>query len=128
MGRAVVACAGADGPAKLVHLTKAVLTEATLACANLREADLTKAKLIDATLTSVNLNRATLTQADLEEATLTNSLLNGAELGGAVLADARGLSKRQIEAAVIDSYTALPPYVTASLPPQAGPGRSDNYG
>jgi uncharacterized protein YjbI with pentapeptide repeats len=122
---------GAD--LSLALLDSAVLRMASMAGANLSEANLLNADaggailpdadLRGANLTGANLSNATLFQANFGEALLldadlTGALLSGADLSGAnltnalligaYLADARGLTTEQIDAAQVDDTTQLP--------------------
>ncbi len=112
-------------------LRLADLTEAPLQGANLRDARLEGANLRDARLEGAflrfshlekaNLGKAHLEGADLvfvhlegvsfREAHLEEAVLVGAHLEGADLQYAIGLTKEQIESAIIDENTKLPDYL-----------------
>lgn len=110
------------------NLRRAQLNEANLTGANLTEgalerADLFRANLTDANLTGANLflgklkgaklgrarlSGANLWGAELWGAKLEGAILEGADLGGAKLTHARGLTREQIETALVDENTQLP--------------------
>jgi uncharacterized protein YjbI with pentapeptide repeats len=128
-------------------LSGAVLDSATLRMASMAGASLTGANLLNAdasgailpnsdlrgvNLTGANMSNATLFQANLSEALLLDANLSGALLGGvdlsganltntiligAYLADARGLTSEQIEAAQVDDSTLLPAGLGATPAP-----------
>ena len=91
------------------ELRHANLTGAQMAYANLLGADLVHSRLNDADLTG-----ADLTDAVLDNADLTGARLDRAILIGASLADARGLTQAQIDAAYGDASTVIPASV---MPP-----------
>jgi uncharacterized protein YjbI with pentapeptide repeats len=126
--------AGLDLRGPAVNLSGADLAHANLARAHLESTDLARTRLEDATLTGARLDGATLTQADLTLARLTSACLrfahlDGAKLEGATLlsadlwgadlrgadlrgADLRGttnLTQAQVDSAVVDERTQLPP-------------------
>ncbi len=117
-------------------LTLAELQQANLRGADLEKADLLGAKLQKATLWGANLQEASLGQANLEGANLQAARLRGANLAGANLTGANlgganltgtnltlanligadltyatGLTKEQLQRAVIDGTTRLPGYL-----------------
>jgi len=102
-------------------LRLADLTEAPLQGANLRDARLEGAFLRFSHLEKANLGKAHLEGADLmfvhlegvsfREAHLEEAVLVGAHLEGADLQYAIGLTKEQIESAIIDENTKLPDYL-----------------
>jgi len=104
-----------------VHLEKADLMEAQLEgaqlnVAHLEEANLSDAKLGRAVLRGAHLEGAILIQADLVEADLMYSYLSEADLtvanlSKADLRGATGLTKEQIDSAIIDENTELPEYL-----------------
>lgn len=85
-------------------LEQATLIEANLAGASLVEADLSHARMENADLRGANLSNANLDQADLK-----NARLDGATLCGARMRHARNLTQAQIDRAIGDEDTALPP-------------------
>jgi hypothetical protein len=101
------------------NLSQTNLTQATLAEANLTQANLTQANLTGANLYEARLNGAHLTGADLTGADLTGADLTQADFEGANLRDAylfkadlrevNRLSQEQIDGAVVDQETMLPP-------------------
>lgn len=91
------------------ELRHANLSGAQMAYANMLAADLVHARLNDADLTG-----ADLTDALIDNADLTGAKLDRAILIGASLADARGLTQEQIDAAYGDASTILPASV---MPP-----------
>lgn len=100
-----------------INLASARLRHASLRFATLTGADLTGADLWDADLSDARLDGANLSGADLREALLdranfANAKLTGANLSGASLQEARNLTQSQIEEAVGDSFTLLPPHLT----------------
>jgi pentapeptide repeat protein len=101
------------GPINLasVRLRHASLRFATLTGANLEGADLWDADLSDARLDGANLSGADLTETLLDRADFANAKLAGANLSGASLQEARNLTQSQIEEAVGDVFTLLPPHL-----------------
>jgi hypothetical protein len=115
-----------------VYLDGARLSGANLNSANFREADLSGADLSEADLSRANLwkvhlegafllgahvEEAFLIKASLSKANLSKANLNGANfreanLKGADLRETVGLTQRQIDAALGDSTTVLPPGIT----------------
>ncbi len=108
------------------HLERAKLSRAHLERADLEEAHLERAKLNFARLEGADLRGAHLEGADLEEAhldkaklwgahleraRLKGAYLKGARLEGADLREATGLTREQIESAIIDEKTRLPDYL-----------------
>lgn len=115
---------GVEGKKADLHesnLRKANLIEANLRGAELYGADLQKALLDNANLQGALLNSANLTEADLrgadlrraslDRARLHRANLEKADLRGADLTNATGLTKEQIESAIIDKNTRLPEYL-----------------
>jgi len=90
-------------------LRGANLSEIYLRKANLRGADLTNVNLTGAKLGGAVLNLADLCEANLNEADLSR-----ADLTGAYLLRAKGLTRHQIEQAIIDEDTQLPDYIRAN--------------
>ncbi len=84
-------------------LREAFLYEADLQHANLRNADLRAADLSRSNLAGASLKGARLDGTNFEEAVLTKTDLSGANLSAA-----KGLTLRQLEAAVVDAQTQLP--------------------
>jgi hypothetical protein len=95
--------------AKLRH---ASLRFATLTGANLSDADLSDADLSDSRLNGADLRSANLSEALLERADFEGANLAGANLCGAILQEARNLTQSQIEAALGDVFSLLPPHLT----------------
>jgi hypothetical protein len=91
------------------QLRFATLTGANLAGANLAGADLTDARLDGANLANADLSNAALTRTDLAGARLA-----GARLDGANLLEARNLTQLQLDDAMGDAMTELPPHLTRS--------------
>jgi hypothetical protein len=96
------------------NLRRANLREANLREADLRSADLWGAFLMGADFTSAFLTKATLRWgrlrgADLTLANLREANLTKADLRGGDLSRARGLIQAQLEEAIGDETTALPP-------------------
>jgi hypothetical protein len=89
------------------HLRFATLSGANLAGANLAGADLTDARLDGANLANADLSHAALARTDL-----TGARLVGARLDGANLLEARNLTQSQIDDALGDAVTELPPHLT----------------
>lgn len=92
------------------------LMSAELAGANLTGAHLADAILQNANLENANLERAYLNRANLEfsflyEANLNKTCLNETILCGVDLYDTVGLTKKQIDSAIIDRQTRLPMYL-----------------
>ena len=102
------------------HLEEAVLT------AHLEGAFLVGAHLEGAFLGSAHLERAALSGAHLEKAHFEDAHLEGAflqkaHLEGADLGYAHGLTKEQIDSAIIDAKTKLPDYLKQTAPDKAKP-------
>jgi hypothetical protein len=105
------------GPIDLAsaRLRHASLRFATLTGADLREADLWDADLSDARLDRANLSGANLTEALLDRADFAGANLIGANLSSASLLEARNLTQVQIDEALGDPSTVLPPHLTRPL-------------
>ena len=88
------------------RLSHASLRFATLSGANLEMADLTDADLSDARLDGANLSGAEFGDAVLERVDFA-----GANFSGANLKEARNLTQTQIDEALGDSLTVLPPHL-----------------
>ena len=93
------------------RLRHASLRFATLSAANLEMADLSDADLSDARLDAANLRGADLGDALLERADFAGALLIGTNLSGAILKEARNLTQGQIDEALGDALTQLPPHL-----------------
>jgi uncharacterized protein YjbI with pentapeptide repeats len=78
----------------------------SLAGAHIRGANLSNAKLI-----GTNLSRADLTGAILRGANFLDTNLKGTILNKADLTDAKNLTRKQIDEAIIDETTILPDYL-----------------
>ena len=97
------------------NLSRADLRNANLLAANLSTATLQGTDLRDANLLGTNLRNALLLGADLSGANVLNADFTGAVLSGANLATVEGLTAEQIEPAIVDSATRLPPNI--DVPP-----------
>jgi hypothetical protein len=93
------------------RLRHASLRFATLSGANLEMADLTDADLSDARLDGANLSGTELGDAMLERVDFAGARLGGANFAGANLKEARNLTQAQIDEALGDSLTVLPPHL-----------------
>lgn len=117
-------------------LREANLKEARLDKANLEEADLSEAYLVGAHLIRTNLKnadlngsqlkrarffRANLEGAYFELANLQGAKLRGANLKGADLTAVIGLTKDQLDGAILDEGTILPEYLQKEFPEVKGP-------
>lgn len=94
------------------RLRHASLRFATLTGANLEMADLSDTDFSDARLDGANLSGADLSEALLDRADFASAKLGGANFAGASLQDARNLTQGQIDEALGDALTVLPPYLT----------------
>src|SRR5262245_55425006 len=99
------------GPIDLggVDLRGAALGQATLIGANLAGASLAGADLSRARLENADLRGADLSQAKLDQADLRNARLDDATVSGAQLRHARSLTQAQLDLAIGDATTELPP-------------------
>ena len=95
----------------LANLSRANLQDANFLAADLSSATLQGTDLTGADLLGTNLRNALLLGADLSEANVLNADFTGAVLSGANLATVEGLTAEQIEPAIIDSATRLPPNI-----------------
>jgi len=93
------------------NLRGADLMWADLQEAFLSEADLQGANLQKTNLRATDLSGANLKQARMEGAVLKETSLEGTDLRGANLTDAIGLTRKQIQSALIDEKTRLPNYL-----------------
>jgi hypothetical protein len=93
------------------RLRRASLRFATLTGANLEMADLSEADLSDARLEGADLSGADLSEATLDRADFTGAKFGGVNLAGASLLGARNLTQTQIDEALGDSLTVLPPHL-----------------
>ena len=102
------------GPINLsfARLRHASLRFATLTGANLEMADLSDADFSDARLDGANLSGADLSEALLDRADFAAAKLGGANLSSANLQGARNLTQSQIDEALGDALTLLPPHLT----------------
>jgi hypothetical protein len=75
-------------------------------------ADLTEADLSDARLDGANLSGAEFGEALLERVDFAGARVGGANFAGANLKEARNLTQAQIDEALGDSLTILPPHLT----------------
>jgi hypothetical protein len=94
------------------RLRNASLRFATLTGANLEMADLSNADLCDARLDGANLSGADLSEAQLDRADFAGAKFGGVNLSGASFLDARNLTQQQIDEAIGDSLTVLPPHIS----------------
>jgi hypothetical protein len=99
----------------LANLSRADLRNANLLAANLSTATLEGTDLGEANLLGTNLRNALLLGTDLSGANVLNADFTGAVLSGANLATVEGLTAEQIEPAIVDSATQLPPNI--DVPP-----------
>jgi len=114
---------------KGADLTRANLAWADLIGANLFGADLTGADLTDANLIDANLTDATLfganltdarfTGANLTDARFTRANLTRARLSKADMQNVTGLTQEQIDMAVLDQETLLPPGLVRPTAPRS---------
>lgn len=93
------------------RLRHSSLRFATLTGANLEMADLSDADLCDARLDGANLSGADLSEALLDRADFAGARLGGVNLAGASLLEARNLTQAQIDEALGDPLTLLPPHI-----------------
>lgn len=93
------------------RLRHASLRFATLTGANLEMADLSNADLSDARLDGADLSGADLGEAVLDRADFACARLGGVNLAGASLSEARNLTQAQIDEALGDTLTVLPPHL-----------------
>ena len=102
------------GPIDLsaARLRKASLRFSSLTAANLEGADLSDADLGGARLDGANFTRADLSRATLDRADFAGACLVEANLCGTQLIEARNLTQEQINSALGDAYTRLPPHLT----------------
>jgi hypothetical protein len=96
-----------------VRLSGVNLQDAYLAWANLRRADLSRANLTGAYLLGANLTRAILAGTNLRGADLYAARLLFANIKGACLSEAYDLTQAQLEEAIGDEKTQLPPTSSA---------------
>jgi len=99
-----------------INLALARLRHASLRFATLTGADLTMADLWDADLSDARLDGANLSGADLTEALLDRADFAGAKLANAILSsaslqEARNLTQNQVDEALGDPFTLLPPHL-----------------
>jgi hypothetical protein len=121
------------------RLRRASLRFATLTGANLEMADLSEADLSDARLDAADLSGADLSEAIVERADFAGAKFSGVNLAGANLLGARNLTQAQIDEALGDGLTVLPPHlappegwgsdvshvVSRTQPPQNGVGNTN---
>ena len=93
------------------RLRHASLRFATLTGANLEMADLSNADLSDARLDGANLSGADFGEAVLDRADFAGARLGGVNLSSASLREARNLTQAQIDEALGDALTVLPPHL-----------------
>jgi uncharacterized protein YjbI with pentapeptide repeats len=97
------------------NLSRADLRNANLLAADLSNATLQGTNFGEANILGTNLRNALLLGADLSGANVLNADFTGAVLSGANLASVEGLTAEQIEPAIVDSATQLPPGI--DVPP-----------
>jgi hypothetical protein len=102
------------GPINLAsaRLRRAQLRFATLSGADLTDANLCGADLTDARVRWRQSHHADLSNAVLARTDLAGAKLSGAGLGGANLLEARNLTQGQLDDALGDALTELPPHLT----------------
>ena len=93
------------------RLRHASLRFASLTGANFEMADLSDADLSDARLDGANLRGAELSDARLDRADFAGAQFGGVNLAGASLLEARNLTQAQIDEALGDPLTLLPPHI-----------------
>lgn len=93
------------------RLGHASLRFASLTGANLEMADLSNADLSDARLDGANLSGADLSEAVLDRADFAGARFGGVNLASASLREARNLTQAQIDEALGDAMTVLPPHI-----------------
>lgn len=98
------------------NLSKAVIFYSSFINSNLNKVNFTGAKmhgsdLTDAKLIGAKFFRANLTHSDFSNANLTKADFTDANLSDARLETAKGLTYEQIEKAVINEFTSLPPHL-----------------
>lgn len=100
-----------------VNLSRADLRRTAIEYSNLSQANLQNANLKDARLVEVDLRNANLAHANLSGITFYNwakiegANLKGADLTSSHMINAKGLTCKQIQEAVIDEKTRLPDYL-----------------
>ena len=99
----------------LANLSRANLQDANLLAADLSTATLQGTDLSGADLLGTNLRNTLLLGADLSEANVLDADFTGAVLSGANLDTVEGLRAEQIEPAIVDAATRLPPDI--DVPP-----------
>ncbi len=101
------------GPVNLAEarLRHASLRFATLTSADLTGADLSDTDLVEARLIGANLAGANLSAALLDHADFAGARLDGANLCGTSLLEVRNIAQAQIDEAVGDLLTLLPPHL-----------------
>jgi hypothetical protein len=107
------------------RLRRASLRFATLTRANLEMADLAEADLSDARLDGADLSGADLSEALLDRADFAGAKFGGVNLAGASLIEARNLIQAQIDEALGDTLTRLPPHLVR--PEGWGGGASQTF-
>jgi hypothetical protein len=102
------------GPINLARarLRHASLRFATLSGADLSGADLSDTDLSEARLNGANLYGADLTEALLDQADFAGACLAGADLSGTSLIEVRNLTQAQLDEAIGDLLTVLPPHLS----------------
>ncbi|MDQ3694550.1 MAG: pentapeptide repeat-containing protein [Chloroflexota bacterium] len=96
------------------NLSQANLTGANLTAADLRQATLQGTVLRDALLNGTVLNGAVLVGTDLRGANMLGAELTNATLSGVDLRGAANLTGEQVDVAVLDSASQLPPEIVAT--------------
>ncbi len=106
---------GTDLSRAIMHGTRllhADFRDANLVDANLTETDLTNANLADANLTNANLSNANLMSVNLKGAQCKGIAITGANVHDADLRVVKNLTQEQIDEAVGNERTKLPPNLT----------------
>jgi hypothetical protein len=104
-----------------VDLRQQNLAGADLSGETLRAADLSGSQLSAADLTNAELTGANLSATDLTGADLAGADLTGVNLSGADLRQAQNLTQTQLNGAIVDHTTLLPPDLTAPTAPSHMP-------
>jgi len=96
------------------NMSQANLTGADLTGADLRQATLQGTVLRDALLNGTNLNGAVLIGTDFQGANMLGADLTTATMSGVNLRDATNLTVEQVDAALLDSGSQLPPAIVST--------------
>lgn len=104
-----------------VDLREQNLAGTDLSGETLRAADLSGSQLSAADLTNAELTGANLTEADLTGADVGGAYLTGVNLSGADLSQVQNLTQDQLNRAIVDQTTLLPPNLIAPDAPMQMP-------